>query len=120
MLTLTAPSLGFIASSIYAVPVRVRPRLTIARIQEVVCAYYRIPRLSMTCARRGRDIARPRQIAMYLARELTPKSLPDIGRRFGGRDHTTVIHAIKQVEHLMMIDGELAEDVATLRKAIAG
>lgn len=84
-------------------------------IQTTVAAYYRIPRLSMVSNRRSRAIARPRQIAMYLARELTPQSLPAIGYRFGGRDHTTVMHAIKQVEHLIATDGDYAHDVAELR-----
>lgn len=95
--------------------VSVRPRLTVARIKEVVAAHFDLPIIEMTSARRSRQVARPRQIAMYLARELTPKSLPDIGRLFGGRDHTTVIWAIKQVESLIEADAEIANDVDLLR-----
>ena len=97
----------------------IRPRLTVARIQEVVARYYCIQSTEMTSARRARLVARPRQVAMYLTRELTPKSLPDIGRRFGGRDHTTVIHAMKTIERLKQIDGELADDIDTLRERLA-
>jgi chromosomal replication initiator protein len=74
----------------------------------------------MWSARRDRGVARPRQVAMYLARELTPMSLPCIGRLFGKRDHTTVIHAIKTVERLIATDTEFAADVAVLREELAG
>ena len=67
----------------------------------------------MTSARRAREVARPRQVAMYLSKQLTPKSLPDIGRRFGGRDHTTVIHAVRQIEKLRASDAELDALAAT-------
>lgn len=94
----------------------VRPaRITVKRIQQVVASYFDIAEIEMVSARRSREVARPRQVAMYLAKQLTPKSLPDIGRRFGGRDHTTVIHAIRTIEKLTAIDGELAVDVEALR-----
>lgn len=99
--------------------VSVRGRLTVKRIQEVVSAYFDIDEAEMRSSRRGRDVARPRQVAMYLARKLTPKSLPDIGRRFGGRDHTTVLHATRVIEALMAIDGEIATDVELLTKRLA-
>lgn len=84
------------------------PRIpAISEIQAAVAKYFDIPVKEMTSARRARHIARPRQVAMYLARELTPRSLPEIGRRFGWRDHTTVIHAIKQVERLMLEQPEM-------------
>jgi hypothetical protein len=70
-------------------------RISIDEIQTQVAEHYRIRKAEMTSARRAREVARPRQVAMYLSKQLTPKSLPDIGRRFGGRDHTTVIHAVK-------------------------
>ena len=75
-------------------------RISIDEIQTQVAEHYRIRKAEMTSARRAREVARPRQVAMYLSKQLTPKSLPDIGRRFGGRDHTTVIHAVKQIERL--------------------
>ena len=68
--------------------------------------------------RRARAVARPRQIAMYLAKTLTSKSLPEIGRRFGGRDHTTVMHAVKRVESLAETDSQIAEDVELLRRML--
>ena len=69
-------------------------------------------------ARRARVVARPRQVAMYLCKMLTSKSLPEIGRGFGGRDHTTVIHAVRKIEELMATDGQLAEDVENLRRLL--
>src|SRR3546814_7587708 len=65
----------------------------------------------MVSARRAREVARPRQVAMYLAKRLTPRSLPEIGRRFGGRDHTTVMHAVKRIEELRVEDTELDADI---------
>ena len=72
----------------------------------------------MHSARRSRTIARPRQIAMYLAKNLTTRSLPEIGRKFGGRDHTTVIHAIKKVEELKRNDSNFTEDVEILTRSL--
>jgi chromosomal replication initiator protein len=63
-------------------------------------------------------VARPRQVAMYLAKQLTSRSLPEIGRKFGGRDHTTVIHAVKKIEELIELDSALAEDVELLRRML--
>ncbi|TVQ59068.1 MAG: chromosomal replication initiator protein DnaA, partial [Rhodobacteraceae bacterium] len=72
----------------------------------------------MTSARRARAVARPRQVAMYLSKTLTTKSLPDIGRRFGGRDHTTVMHAVRKIEQLVETDAQMAEDVELLRRML--
>ncbi|MFN2259106.1 MAG: chromosomal replication initiator protein DnaA [Parasphingopyxis sp.] len=92
-------------------------RITIDEIQRSVCEHYGIRHAEMTSARRAREVARPRQVAMYLSKRLTPRSLPEIGRRFGGRDHTTVIHAIKRIKELRAADSELDSDVrALLRK----
>jgi len=74
----------------------------------------------MQSKRRSRVIARPRQVAMYLAKQLTPRSLPEIGRRFGGRDHTTVMHAVKKVDELLAEDDGLVRDVETLRRRLQG
>jgi hypothetical protein len=90
-------------------------RMLVATIQATVAAYYRIDARKMTSAQRSREFAHPRQIAMFLAGEMTNKSLPEIGRRFGGRDHTTVIHAIKAVKHRIETDPEIAADVELLR-----
>ena len=86
-------------------------RISIDEIQTQVAEHYRIRKAEMTSARRAREVARPRQVAMYLSKQLTPKSLPDIGRRFGGRDHTTVIHAVRQIEKLRASDAELDADI---------
>ena len=79
-------------------------RVTIEEIQKAVVEHYSIRMADMTSARRSRAIARPRQVAMYLAKQLTPRSLPEIGKKFGGRDHTTVMHAVRQIERLTAED----------------
>ncbi len=95
-------------------------RISIDEIQTQVAEHYRIRKAEMTSARRAREVARPRQVAMYLSKQLTPKSLPDIGRRFGGRDHTTVIHAVKQIERLRACDAELDADIRLLTRQLEG
>ena len=76
--------------------------------------HFNIKVSDMQSARRSRAVARPRQVAMYLAKQLTPRSLPEIGRKFGGRDHTTVMHAVRKVEELRTADASFAEDVELL------
>lgn len=100
-------------------PVAKRHLPFIAEIQAAVSARFDIPLYEMTSARRAKEIARPRQVAMYLCRNMTRNSLPDIGRRFGNRDHTTVIHAIKRIEALRKEDGELDGHVRWLEGALA-
>lgn len=95
-----------------------RPRITIDEIQRAVCAHYRLDRSDMSSKRRVRAVARPRQVAMYLAKELTPRSYPEIGRRFGGRDHSTVIHAVRTVEALRVADSELDAEIAAIRRSL--
>ncbi|WCT74366.1 chromosomal replication initiator protein DnaA [Sphingomonas naphthae] len=95
-------------------------RVTIDEIQRRVSDHFRIRPSEMVSARRAREVARPRQIAMYLAKQLTPRSLPEIGRRFGGRDHTTVIHAVRQIEKLRATDAELDADVRLLLRQFEG
>jgi chromosomal replication initiator protein len=97
-----------------------RRRVTIDEIQKRVSDHFKIRQAEMVSARRARAVARPRQIAMYLAKQLTPRSLPEIGRRFGGRDHTTVIHAVKQIEKLRAADNEIDADVRALLRALEG
>jgi chromosomal replication initiator protein len=97
----------------------VHGRLMVTHIQALVAAYYKIPVRAMVSAQRCWEYAHPRQIAMYLASELTPKSLPEIGRRFGNRDHTTVIHAIKAVQKRMLADPEIECDIIALRERLA-
>lgn len=93
-------------------------KITIDEIQRGVCEHYNIRHAEMTSARRAREVARPRQVAMYLAKRLTPRSLPEIGRRFGGRDHTTVIHAIKRIEQLRLEDSDIESDVRALMRKL--
>ncbi|SNS84133.1 chromosomal replication initiator protein DnaA [Sphingopyxis indica] len=95
-----------------------RPRITIDEIQRAVCAHYKLDKAEMASKRRVRAIARPRQVAMYLAKELTPRSYPEIGRRFGGRDHSTVIHAVRTVEALRVSDSELDAEIAAIRRSL--
>ena len=95
-----------------------RPRITIDEIQRAVCAHYRLDKSEMSSKRRVRAVARPRQVAMYLAKELTPRSYPEIGRRFGGRDHSTVIHAVRTVEALRVTDSELDAEIAAIRRSL--
>jgi len=93
-------------------------RVTIDEIQKRVAEHFNIRTSDMHSARRARAVARPRQVAMFLCKQLTPRSLPEIGRKFGGRDHTTVMHAVKKVEQLMVEDRSLAEDVEMLRRML--
>jgi chromosomal replication initiator protein len=95
-------------------------RVTIEEIQRRVAEHYKIRLVDMQSARRARAVARPRQVAMYLAKQLTPRSLPEIGRKFGGRDHTTVMYAIRKIEELRAIDALLSEDIETLRRLLHG
>jgi chromosomal replication initiator protein len=87
-------------------------------IQRVVSQHYGVSKQDLVSARRTRVIVRPRQIAMYLSKTLTPRSLPEIGRRFGNRDHTTVLHAVRKVEELADRDAQMAEDIETLKRLL--
>ena len=89
-------------------------KVNIEQIQKKVSEHFNVKMSDMSSARRSRTVVRPRQIAMYLSKSLTSRSLPEIGRRFGNRDHTTVIHAVKKVEELRNIDVSLDEDVELL------
>ncbi len=93
-------------------------RVTIDEIQKRVAEHYNIRLADMHSARRARAVARPRQVAMYLCKQLTPRSLPEIGRKFGGRDHTTVMHAVRKIEELRASDRAMAEDIELLRRML--
>jgi chromosomal replication initiator protein len=95
-------------------------RLTIEEIQRKVAEHYNIRLSDMIGPKRLRNIARPRQVAMYLSKQLTPRSLPEIGRRFGGRDHTTIMHGVRKIEELMTTDSQLADDLQLLRRLLQG
>ncbi len=93
-------------------------KLTIEEIQRKVAEHYNIRLSDMIGPKRLRNIARPRQVAMYLSKQLTPRSLPEIGRRFGGRDHTTIIHGVRKIEELMSTDSQLSDDLLLLRRLL--
>ncbi|WP_237451809.1 chromosomal replication initiator protein DnaA [Qipengyuania oceanensis] len=95
-----------------------RRRITIDEIQRTVCQFYRIDRSEMSSKRRARAVVRPRQVAMYLAKVLTPRSYPEIGRKFGGRDHSTVIHAVRLIEDLRKRDADMDGDVRSLLRQL--
>ncbi|MEO1460151.1 MAG: chromosomal replication initiator protein DnaA, partial [Pseudomonadota bacterium] len=95
-------------------------KVTVEEIKRQVAEHYNLRMSDLISPRRQRTVARPRQVAMYLAKTLTSKSLPEIGRSFGGRDHTTVLHAVKKVEELRKADERLAEDVEILRRTLEG
>lgn len=93
-------------------------KITIEEIQRRVSEHFNIRLSDMIGPKRTRTIARPRQIAMYLSKQLTTRSLPDIGRRFGGRDHTTIMHGVRVIEEMRGADHQLAEDVELLRRLL--
>jgi chromosomal replication initiator protein len=93
-------------------------KITVEEIQRQVSDYYNIRMSDIIGPKRLRSYARPRQVAMYLCKQLTSRSLPEIGRRFGGRDHTTIMHGVRRIEELKHTDGQIAEDVEMLRRAL--
>ncbi|WP_349359049.1 chromosomal replication initiator protein DnaA [Stappia sp.] len=93
-------------------------RVKIEDIQRVVSKHYSVSKADLLSARRTRTIVRPRQIAMYLAKMMTPRSLPEIGRRFGNRDHTTVLHAVRKIEDLTRNDAGLAQEIDLLKRML--
>ncbi len=93
-------------------------KISVEEIQRRVAEHFNIRLSDMIGPKRVRTFARPRQIAMYLCKQLTSRSLPEIGRRFGGRDHTTVMHGVKRIEELRNQDGQIAEDLEMLRRAL--
>ncbi len=95
-------------------------KITIDEIQRQVAEYYNLRMADLLSARRSRNIARPRQVAMYLSKQFTSRSLPEIGRKFGGRDHTTVIHAVRKVDDLRLTDSALEDDIARLSRMLRG
>jgi chromosomal replication initiator protein len=95
-------------------------KVSIEEIQRKVAEHYNIRLSDMVGPKRQRTVARPRQVAMYLAKTLTTRSLPEIGRRFGGRDHTTIMHGIRKIEELKATDGQLSDDLDLLRRSLEG
>jgi len=95
-------------------------RITVDDIQKAASEHFGLKQADLISERRNRSIARPRQCAMWLAKQLTTRSLPDIGRRFGGRDHTTVLHAIRRIDQLRQEDPQLARDLEALTRKLRG
>ena len=95
-------------------------RVTVDDIQKATAEHFGLKQADLISERRNRAIARPRQAAMWLAKQLTTRSLPDIGRRFGGRDHTTVLHAVRRIEELKAADPQLTRDLETLTRKLRG
>lgn len=93
-------------------------KISVEEIQRRVAEHYNIRLSDMIGPKRLRTFARPRQVAMFLCKQLTSRSLPEIGRRFGGRDHTTVMHGVRRIEELRSSDGQIAEDLELLRRAL--
>jgi chromosomal replication initiator protein len=94
-------------------------RVRIEDIQRIVARHYNVSKTELLSNRRTRTIVKPRQVAMYLSKVMTPRSLPEIGRRFGGRDHTTVLHAVRKIEDLSGSDNTLAQELELLRRLIS-
>ncbi len=101
-------------------PGQVPEQVSIADIHKVVIDHFKISKAELLSTRRHQSIARPRQIAMFLAKEMTTRSLPEIGRRFGGKDHTTVLYAVRRIRALMKDDRDLTRTVSILRQSLGG
>ena len=92
--------------------------MTIDKIQTIVCKFFKISKNEMLSSRRSRYLVRPRQTAIYLSKILTSKSLPEIGREFSNRDHTTIIHSVKTIEKIKSCDIEMADNIDKLKNQI--
>ncbi|MCU4651597.1 chromosomal replication initiator protein DnaA [Roseibacterium sp. SDUM158016] len=93
-------------------------KVTMDEIIKKTCEYYNIRQTDLMSSNRSRAIARPRQVAMFLCKKLTTRSLPEIGRKFGGRDHTTILYGVRKIEELMQVDSQIAEDAEILRRML--
>ena len=93
-------------------------KITVEEIQRKVSDHYNIRLSDLIGPKRVRTFARPRQVAMYLAKTMTSRSLPEIGRRFGGRDHTTIMHGVRKIEELKQQDSQIADDLELLRRSL--
>ena len=94
-------------------------QISVENIQKTVADFYKIKVADMYSKKRPASIARPRQIAMYIAKEMTQKSLPEIGELFGGRDHTTVLHAVRKIDGLAAKDASLSEVLELLKRILS-
>jgi chromosomal replication initiator protein len=93
-------------------------KVTLDQIIKVTCDYYHIRQADITGTSRARAVARPRQMVMYLSKTLTTRSYPEIARKLGGRDHTTVLYGVRKIEELMAVDSQIAEDAEFLRRQL--
>ena len=118
-LTGVAPTVDSAESAIRDLVGQREPRRPkIEEIQKLVASHFNVSRADILSARRTANVVKPRQVAMYLAKMLTPRSLPEIGRRFGGRDHTTVLHAVRKVGGLVEKDGDLRDTLEALKRIL--
>ena len=112
-------NLGFAKEALHDLISLQNKMVTIDNIQKTVANYYKIRISDLLSAKRNRSLARPRQLAMSLAKELTSHSLPEIGDAFGGRDHTTVLHACKKIVEVSLTDNKIKEDLINLRRSLS-
>ncbi|WP_233245668.1 chromosomal replication initiator protein DnaA [Marinicauda salina] len=113
-------TLDTVSEALSELPIKPERRLTVDDIQRAVAAYFSLTTDDLLSKRRTQSVVRPRHIAMYLAKTLTTRSLPDIGKRFGGRDHSTVIHAVNKIAERLPSDPTLAEDVEAIKRRLRG
>jgi chromosomal replication initiator protein len=111
-------TLDTVEEALGELPVKAEKRVTVDEIQKAVASYFDLSVEDILSKRRTKTVVRPRHIAMYLAKSMTTRSLPDIGRRFGGRDHSTVIHAVTKISELLPSDSVLSEDVEAIRRRL--
>jgi chromosomal replication initiator protein len=111
-------TLDTVEEALGELPIKAEKRVTVDEIQKAVSGYFDLSVEDIVSKRRTKTVVRPRHIAMYLAKTMTTRSLPDIGRRFGGRDHSTVIHAVTKITELLPSDAVLAEDVEAIRRQL--
>ncbi|WP_241094959.1 chromosomal replication initiator protein DnaA [Marinicauda algicola] len=113
-------TLETVEEALSELPVKTERRVSVDEIQKTVAAYFNLTVDDILSKRRTQSVVRPRHIAMYLAKTMTTRSLPDIGNRFGGRDHSTVIHAVNKIAERLPSDGVLAEDVEAIKRRLRG
>lgn len=113
-------TLETVEEALTELPVKAERRVSVDEIQKTVAAYFNLTVEDILSKRRTQSVVRPRHIAMYLAKSMTTRSLPDIGNRFGGRDHSTVIHAVNKIAERLPSDGVLADDVEAIRRRLRG
>jgi len=104
----------------FEIPITAATTISVERIQQAVAENFNVERADILSSRRTKDVVLPRHVAMYLARKLTLKSLPEIGRRFGGRDHSTLVNAIRKIERRLKADSAFSEMVLSIKQKLGG